>query len=182
MLLGRLTHDIASAVAEGAHPSGADSTPVQSLTSVTQRANSDLALYPQEEANKLLETVTQLNSSVAMYPVADPVQPTPDPLGLHALIHFRPGVFAGRGGLGVAATKAGSDSASEIIANARTEADILKGAQKAGLSTDELNRLQQILDSSPDFKADASLLKEVLNSWGGVNADRALRTFMDLDP
>lgn len=182
MQLGRLTHDIASTVAQDTITAAADAAPVQSLTGVTQRANSDLALYQtQEEANKVLDTVTQLNPNFGLYPIPSPVPPSPDPLDLHAPFQFRPSTLAGRGGLGVAATPAGGNSVSDIVANGRTEADILKGARQAGLSQDELNRLQQILDNSPDFKADAALLKEVLTSWGGLNADRAVRTFMDLD-
>lgn len=173
MELGRLTHDIAPTVAEDA--SG------QSVTGVTQHVSPNVTLFPHEEAGKILDAVTQLNANPALSPVPHPVPPAPDPLNLSWPGHFLPGVLAGRGGLGVAATKAGNDSASAILANARTEADILKSAKQAGLSPDEVNRLQQILDSSPDFKADAALLKEVLNNFG-TNADRALRTFMDLDP
>jgi hypothetical protein len=158
MQLGRLTQNIAPTVAADTITSAAASTPVLSITGGTQR----VGLYP------------------ALYAIPVLVPPTPDPLGPHAPIHFRPGTLA-QGGLGVVLTPAGGAKAGDLVADARTEADILNGARQAGLSPDELNRLQQILDSSPDFKADAGLLKEVLNSWDGVNADRALRTFMDLD-
>jgi hypothetical protein len=69
--------------------------------------------------------------------------------------------------------------------DAVTEAELLSRAQKAGLDSDELARLKQILDSSPDFKADAKLLDQILpedpNDPFMPNGDRALRTFMDLD-
>ena len=183
MQLGRLTHDTAPTFEVETTTSASDTTPAQSPTGITQPVNANPALYQahEEAAKKFLETVPQPNPDLALYPSQSTVPPTPGPLGLGWPSHFLPGVLAGRGGLDVAATRAGSDSPSEILANARTEADILNSAKQAGLSPDEVNRLQQILDSSPDFKADASLLNEVLNNFG-VNADRALRTFMDLNP
>jgi hypothetical protein len=79
----------------------------------------------------------------------------------------------------------GSPSTGARAEDAVIEADLLNRAQKAGLSSDELSRLKQILDTSPDFKADASLLKQILpddvDDPFMPNSDRALRTFMDLD-
>jgi hypothetical protein len=181
MQLGRLTQNLTPAVEAETISSAADSATAQSQTGITQGAN--LNLYqPDEEAKKIVEAATQLNPNLGLSSIPRPVPPTPDPLGLRAPIQFMPRTLAERGGLGVVLTKAGYIKPGDLLANARTEADILNGAQQAGLSPDELNHLKQILDSSPDFKADASLLKEVLSSWNGVNADRALRTFMDLDP
>jgi len=84
---------------------------------------------------------------------------------------------------GIAAVK--TTSTGERAVDAVIEAQLLDRAQKAGLSSDEVARLKQILDSSPDFKADAKLLDQILpedpNDPFMPNGDRALRTFMDLD-
>ena len=164
MQLGRL--DIFPIMAENADTSVANSTPVPSLTDVAKSINPNLV--PPEEPKNILEAVTQLNPN--LYPIAHPVSPTANPAAQYWPVQFRP--VSENGGF-----------ISGLIGNARTEADILNEARKAGLSPDEVNRLQQVLDNSPDFKADAALLKEVLADGGDVNsnADRAVRTFMDLD-
>ena len=166
MLLERLMLHIAPTATENTNTS-ADFTPVRSLTSVAQQLTPNLALDPQQEAKSVLEAMSQLSSSPAPYPIQNPVSPAANSLGLHWPVQFRP--VSENGGF-----------VSGLIGNGRIEADLLERGKLAGLNPDELNRLQQILDSSPDFKADAALLKEVLTSWPD-NADRAVRTFMDLD-
>jgi hypothetical protein len=84
---------------------------------------------------------------------------------------------------GIAAIKTPSTGGRAV--DAVIEAQLLDRAQKAGLDSDEVARLKQILDTSPDFKADAKLLDQILpadvNDPFMPNGDRALRTFMDLD-
>ena len=182
MQLGRVTPDLARTVAEDVNHSASDSAPLQSLTGVAQHTNPDLAPFSKVEAQNIVEAVTQLNSNATLYPIPHAVPPTADPLGSHGPLQFRPVTLTDRGDLGVVLTEAGG-AASSYVARARTEAGILDDARKAGLSPDEVNRLQQILDDSPDFKADAALLKGVLKDGylTNSNADRAVRTFMDLD-
>ena len=165
MQLGRMTVDIASVMAETTNP--ADSAPVQPVTSVAPQITPNLAVDAQQEAKSVSEAMAHLNVNPAQFPIQNAVPVSANALGLPWPKQFRP--VSENGGF-----------VSGLIGNARTEGEILKDAQKAGLSPDEVNRLQQILDSSPNFKADAALLKEVLASWPD-NADRAVRTFMDLD-
>jgi len=165
-MLERLMLNIVPTATENANNS-ADFAPVRSLTGVAQQLTPNLALDPQQEAKSVLEAMAQLNSSPVPYPIQNPVSPAANSLGLHWPVQFRP--VSENGGF-----------VSGLIGKGRTETDILWRAKLEGLSPDEVNRLQQILDSSPDFKADAALLKEVLTYWPD-NADRAVRTFMDLD-
>jgi len=76
-------------------------------------------------------------------------------------------------------------STGERAVDAVIEGQLLDRARKAGLDSDEVARLKQILDTSPDFKGDAKLLDQILpedpNDPFMPNGDRALRTFMDLD-
>ena len=143
---------------------------------------------PAQPPTSVSAATLQVNLSQALRVIPRPLPL--DPVAPHGPIHF-PGtkiVPLNRAVVTTPATVVGK--LSDVVADGRDETEILNLAQRAGLSSDEINHLKQILDSSPDFKDDAKMLLAALREddpllailgKGGPNADRALRTFMDLD-
>jgi hypothetical protein len=156
-------------------------------TSLTATTPSNTAT-PLSETPVLSATTTALrvNLGLALKTIPSPIPPLPGP-AVRSLVslEFQPDKITLSRYVGVVGTNSAGTKVGGSVADARTKADILNRAQMAGLDRDELNRLKQILDSSPDVKADASLLKQILpdymNDPFAANADRALRSFMDLD-
>jgi hypothetical protein len=129
--------------------------------------------------------IGRLTQNIVTLPTPNPPSVLTDPTRLSAAtLKVKLGLALAPPARSVVTTPAGGIKNNSPVADARTEADILNEAQKAGLSTDELVKLKQILDNSPDFKSDAAMLQSFLRQAGDPNwsnGDRALRTFMDLD-